>query len=401
MPSTTPRAMNFFCPDATIDAPVLAISCLGRLGRFGNQLFQYSFIRIVADANGYRVLCPPWLGARVFGLSDGEPFAALPLVADRVVLSHAGWRSWAAAREPMKTLIREAGGADSLSGRKLRASFPQVWGDALREPTECAALRGGNVDLWGWFQFHTSVWAPHAERWRELYTPVPQLEPVLSALLRRLLQCDSEEAPPRLIVVHLRAGRGGAPPVKEDADTNTHAKDWGWSEWRDRNTFWPAPIDWYVGWLNAQLIREGWASSRLLVCTDDEASAAALHDAMKQRIRVVSWEAVKVTPEMAALRRVWAALSKEEAVVEEDHELSLFMDWWVMTQADLLATSNSTFSVSAAMLSKSSEGGESRFWRPVPSEGALVAFDPWDCQPLLSCTDEEAAALYSGRTAYE
>ena len=54
-----------------------------------------------------------------------------------------------------------------------------------------------------------------------------------------------------------------------------------------------------------------------------------------------------------------------------------------MTQADLLATSNSTFSVSAAMLSKSSEG-ESRFWRPVPSEGALVAFDPWDCQPLLS-----------------
>ena len=58
-----------------VDAPVLAISCLGRLGRFGNQLFQYSFIRIVADANGYRVLCPPWLGARVFGLSDGEPFA--------------------------------------------------------------------------------------------------------------------------------------------------------------------------------------------------------------------------------------------------------------------------------------------------------------------------------------
>ena len=30
--------------------PVLALACLGRLGRFGNQLFQYAFARIVAAA---------------------------------------------------------------------------------------------------------------------------------------------------------------------------------------------------------------------------------------------------------------------------------------------------------------------------------------------------------------
>jgi len=41
------------------DQFVLTMSSLGQLGRFGNQLFQYAFLRICAQKAGALVECPP------------------------------------------------------------------------------------------------------------------------------------------------------------------------------------------------------------------------------------------------------------------------------------------------------------------------------------------------------
>ena len=97
------------------DRPVVAIACLGHLGQWGNQLFQYAFARIIADSNRFRILAPHWLGRRAFGgkcAMDAPlaPWMELPLIADRVVLSHPGWRRWAESREPLRSLTRKAGG---------------------------------------------------------------------------------------------------------------------------------------------------------------------------------------------------------------------------------------------------------------------------------------------------
>jgi hypothetical protein len=43
----------------SVNTPVLTISSLGRLGRFGNQIFQYAFLRICAAKSGAHVECPP------------------------------------------------------------------------------------------------------------------------------------------------------------------------------------------------------------------------------------------------------------------------------------------------------------------------------------------------------
>ena len=116
----------------TNDRPLLLLGCLGHLGQFGNQLFQYAFFRILADENSFRRLCPPWLGSSVFETGD-EPMAAaspaLPLVADRVVLSHVGWRRYAATREPAVSLIRAAGGLplSDCSERVARQGAAQTY----------------------------------------------------------------------------------------------------------------------------------------------------------------------------------------------------------------------------------------------------------------------------------
>ena len=72
-----------------------------------------------------------------------------------------------------------------------------------------------------------------------------------------------------------------------------------------------------------------------------------------------------------------------------------------MRSADVLATANSTFSFTAAMLAHPPRappppppGGVDRFWRPDPLRRALVPFDPWAAPPLL-----DAAVLLSERRA--
>ncbi len=59
---------------------MISFNALGRYGRFGNQLFQYAYLRSQAKRLGTTFHCPAWLGETVFDLSDaGEktgPFEA-------------------------------------------------------------------------------------------------------------------------------------------------------------------------------------------------------------------------------------------------------------------------------------------------------------------------------------
>lgn len=47
---------------------IVQCSALGRLGRWGNQLFQYAFTRKYAFTMGARLEIPPWFGEDLFGL---------------------------------------------------------------------------------------------------------------------------------------------------------------------------------------------------------------------------------------------------------------------------------------------------------------------------------------------
>jgi hypothetical protein len=60
-----------------------AVQCtsLGRLGRWGNQLFQYAFTRKFAETTASRLELPPWVGEDVFDLRHARVSRPLPLTA--------------------------------------------------------------------------------------------------------------------------------------------------------------------------------------------------------------------------------------------------------------------------------------------------------------------------------
>jgi hypothetical protein len=57
---------------------MIAFSKLGNLGRLGNQLFQYAFIRSVAEKLSVPFYCPPWIGDEIFELDDAAIRADKP-----------------------------------------------------------------------------------------------------------------------------------------------------------------------------------------------------------------------------------------------------------------------------------------------------------------------------------
>jgi len=49
---------------------IVSVSCLGKWGRFGNQLFQYAFARAYAEKYQCRLETPRWIGQELFDIHD-------------------------------------------------------------------------------------------------------------------------------------------------------------------------------------------------------------------------------------------------------------------------------------------------------------------------------------------
>jgi hypothetical protein len=173
-----------------------------------------------------------------------------------------------------------------------------------------------NADLWGYCYYPTAGLRRYRDQFRGLFRPGRRVAPLVAtaeALLRE--RGDS------VVAVHLRRG------------------DFG------QGRHWIAQSSWYEQWLD-----ELWQSLDrpvLYVATDDAAIVA----------------------ELARYRPVTAA---DLAVSISGAEF--YPDFHVLSSADALAISNSTFSFVAAMLNRRARV----FMRPDRDGCRLVAFDPWD-----------------------
>jgi|LakMenEpi03Aug12_release.lakeMendotaPanAssembly.Ray.scaffolds.fasta_scaffold128555_2 hypothetical protein len=49
---------------------MFSMTRLGQMGRLGNQLFQYAFLRTLARRRGTQFFCPHWIGDEIFTLKD-------------------------------------------------------------------------------------------------------------------------------------------------------------------------------------------------------------------------------------------------------------------------------------------------------------------------------------------
>jgi len=147
------------------DTPVLTMSSLGQLGRFGNQLFQYAFLRLCARACGASVECPPWIGQSLFGHQDATITKRLPPAIEK--------------QDEQETLFDVMPEFIPYLEKLADASSLRVGAEALD-----AGLY--HVDLWGFFQLHSKLFRPYRAYFCSLFQPVDDLKAALELGLNRL-----------------------------------------------------------------------------------------------------------------------------------------------------------------------------------------------------------------------
>lgn len=162
------------------EQPVLAMSSLGKLGRFGNQLFQYAYLRICAQQSHAQIQCPTWIGQTLFGHSDPPISKRLPPAIEQ--------------RETGETLFDVMPEFTAYIEKLADAKSIRVGAEALEQGL-------ADVDLWGFFQLHTRLLQPHKAYFQSLFQPVSELQLPLEMGFERL------QAKGKTIVgLHIRQG---------------------------------------------------------------------------------------------------------------------------------------------------------------------------------------------------
>lgn len=139
---------------------VITMSRFGRMGRFGNQLFQYLYLWSVARRHDAQLQMPPWVGNQLFGLENPPPVGGLIEFKER-----------------------------------------DYWGTEQIEPVEDSAIL--DRDFVGYAQYHTRHYAHDRDAIRRLFEPTTDVFGRLAAARGMLLSGK------HVTGVHLRRGDYG------------------------------------------------------------------------------------------------------------------------------------------------------------------------------------------------
>jgi tetratricopeptide (TPR) repeat protein len=187
-----------------------------------------------------------------------------------------------------------------------------------------------NVDFWGYFQYHTRYYAPHKEYFCSLFKPVPEIEAKMRETLNKLRSIGRT-----IVGLHLRR------------------KDYGYGP------FFIAPNEWYKEWLSSL-----WKSLNeplLFIASDEPKKVISDFDDYRPII----------------VKDLGIELPKAE----------YYPDFYLLSQCDIVAISNSSYSFAACMLNENCK----LFLRPHLPSKKLIPFDPWNSEVLFY--DEEILQL--------
>ncbi len=190
------------------------MSQLGRMGRWGNQVFQYMFLRTYGRRYNLSYQCPQWEGQRLFGFND-PPLSRLSLPV---------------CHEQRDETIKHTSSTNYQSAWRV----PMI-------PTGSSVV---GHDFHGYCQFHTSYYAPDKQFIQELFTPTHEVQSRIEPALQEL-----RDNSPTLVGLHMRRGDTG------------------------RAIFYLTPNEWYLAWL-----AEHWnnfVNPRLFIATEEPSDVYA------------------------------------------------------------------------------------------------------------------------------
>lgn len=304
--------------------PLLTMSSIGQLGRFGNQLFQYAFLKICAKKTGAKIESPFWIGQTLFGHNDPPISKRLP---PAIEFKDEGEHLFDVIPEFIPYL-------EKLADAK-----------SFRIGSEVLETGLANVDLWGFFQFHTRYLKPHQQYFRLLFQPVSDLKLTLEDGLN-ILRSKGKT----IIGIHIRRGDY----IKEPQLGFTLV----------------FPTKWYCQWLEE--IWHQLENPVLLLCSDDLDS---IIDDFGKFSPITAKDLNVKLPERI-----------------KDLDIEFYIDFFMLSNCDVVVTSNSNFSFVACMLNEHAKMFVRPHW---DFSTKFVVFDPWDSQPLLWLGDQQSKFIKS------
>ncbi|MBE9029052.1 alpha-1,2-fucosyltransferase [filamentous cyanobacterium LEGE 11480] len=167
-------------PEENYDESILSMSYLGAFGRFGNQIFQYAFLRICAKNSNSKIECPTWIGQKIFGHKD-HPLSSC-----------------------LAPAIEKNDGCDLLFDKfpnfvyylEKKSGHKSIRIDQLAMQSDLK-----NVDIFGHFQFHTQVFKPYKEYFYSLFQPVEALKAPLESSFKHAFPKGKT-----IVGIHIRQG---------------------------------------------------------------------------------------------------------------------------------------------------------------------------------------------------
>jgi hypothetical protein len=300
--------------------PVLTMSGFGELGRFGNQVIQYMFLKCCAMVHHVTIQIPPWIGESLFCIRDSRVTRRFPAVVER-----SDMKANSTFTDTFMNYIKA-----SNNGRDVIEIGPDILDSEVS-----ASNRVMNVDVWGWFQWHTSNYGPFRSFIYDCFRVKPDLKAFLdSEINQKLCPLASNST---LVGIHIRLG--------DYKDIS--ASSFGYC----------APIKWYLEWLESMWPK---LNNPVLFVASDE-------------IDRVEKEFASFNPKTC--RSLGIEMPKNYQGLGAD----FFPDWYILTQCNVLAISNSTFSFTACLLNQREN---SQFYRAHYAD-RIVQFDPWDSDPVI------------------
>jgi hypothetical protein len=317
---------------------VVSMWCLGRLGKFGNQLIQYAFLRIYAHRHGLATMTPKWVGQKIYGFADPAPTRLRAPVVDAWIPRYARRREFGVfALLHLLRWMRES----------WREEIDWVEFDHEILSNDSAPLV--DVEFWGTCLFPTRTYFAHQSFFRSLFQPLPEIEAKVRPMLDALRRSGRT-----VVGIQIRLG--------------------DFWQYVDCNWAFIAPTSWYVEWLDG--IWDDLADPVLLVCSDEP-----------ERIR----------DDFARFDPVTSADIDADVCREmTDAGYGFFPDFYLLGHCDVLGVSASSFALVPAMLNDRCQ----RFFRPDARAGRLVSFDPWNTTVYADSVEEERMSSLAGRVRY-
>lgn len=217
------------------------------------------------------------------------------------------------------------GHADPYIARPLPV-VKQISPSLKRDPIPNAKKPYKNVDFLGYFQYHTKYFARSKRYIRSLFQPIPPIQAQMDEAIKRLRAGGKT-----IIGLHLRRG--------------------DYERYKSTHSFcFIPPNHIYINWLHSIWNK---LDDPILFLASDEPH--------------------KVIDAFSAFHPI---TSRELGIVLP--KASFYPDFYILTQCDKVAISNSTFSFAACMMNERAKA----FLRPHPKSRRLISFDPWNSEVL-------------------